>query len=112
MKLISYWRRIVVIVTGLGAGLGLLAGAASAGTAMLPPPESGGTVAPALPVAAAGGMPGWQIALIAVGAALVAAAVAVLLDRARRARQPGSAAETLAASARNSYSGSVSLPRS
>ena len=28
-----------------------------------------------------GGMAGWQIALIAVGAALVAAAVAVLLDR-------------------------------
>lgn len=33
-----------------------------------------------------GGMPGWQIALIAVGAALVAATVAVLLDRARTAR--------------------------
>ena len=28
-----------------------------------------------------GGMAGWQIALIAVGAALVAAAAAVLLDR-------------------------------
>jgi hypothetical protein len=32
-------------------------------------------------VITAGGMAGWQIALIAVGAALVAAAVAVLLDR-------------------------------
>jgi hypothetical protein len=30
-----------------------------------------------------GGMPGWQIALIAAGAALLAATVAVLLDRAR-----------------------------
>jgi hypothetical protein len=29
-----------------------------------------------------GGMPGWQIALIAVGAALIAAVVAVLADRA------------------------------
>ena len=29
-----------------------------------------------------GGMPGWQIALIAAGAALLAAAVAVLADRA------------------------------
>ena len=36
----------------------------------------------------AGGMPGWQIALIAVGAALLAATVAVLADRARAARRP------------------------
>jgi hypothetical protein len=35
----------------------------------------------------AGGMPGWQIALIAVAAALAAAAVAVLLDRAYAARR-------------------------
>ena len=35
----------------------------------------------------AGGMPGWQITLIAAGAALLAAAVAVLLDRARAARR-------------------------
>ena len=34
-----------------------------------------------------GGMPGWQIALLAVAAAVVAAAVAVLLDRARAARR-------------------------
>ena len=34
-----------------------------------------------------GGMPGWQIALIAVMAALVAATVAVLADRARTARR-------------------------
>jgi hypothetical protein len=34
-----------------------------------------------------GGMPGWQIALIAAGAALAAAAVAVLLERARMARK-------------------------
>ena len=32
-------------------------------------------------------MPGWQITLIAVAAALVAAALAVLLDRARAARK-------------------------
>ncbi len=35
----------------------------------------------------AGGMPGWQITLIAAGAALATAAVAVLLDRARAARK-------------------------
>jgi hypothetical protein len=34
-----------------------------------------------------GGMPGWQIALIAAAAALVAATLAVLLDRAWAARQ-------------------------
>jgi hypothetical protein len=34
-----------------------------------------------------GGMPGWQIALIAAGAALLAATVAVLADRARTARR-------------------------
>jgi hypothetical protein len=33
-------------------------------------------------------MPGWQIALIAVGTALLAATVAVLADRARAARRP------------------------
>ena len=35
----------------------------------------------------AGGMPGWQITLIAAGAALLAAATAVLLDRARATRR-------------------------
>ena len=41
-----------------------------------------------------GGMAGWQIALIAVGAALVAAAAAVLLDRklAGRRRAPATTA--------------------
>jgi hypothetical protein len=34
-----------------------------------------------------GGMPGWQITLIAAGAALAAAAIAVLLDRAWAARK-------------------------
>ena len=44
-------------------------------------------MAPPVQTIAAGGMPGWQITLIAVGAAIVAAAAAVLLDRARVARQ-------------------------
>jgi hypothetical protein len=34
-----------------------------------------------------GGMPGWQIVLIAVGAAVAAAVLAVLIDRARLARR-------------------------
>ena len=39
-----------------------------------------------------GGTPGWQIALIAIGAALVAATAAVLMDRARSARRQAAAA--------------------
>ena len=35
-----------------------------------------------------GGMPGWQIALIALGAALVAATAAVILDRTLARRRP------------------------
>jgi hypothetical protein len=39
----------------------------------------------------AGGMPGWQIALIAAGAALVAAALAVLADRKLTSRSAATA---------------------
>ena len=39
----------------------------------------------------AAGMPGWQIILIALAAALCAATVAVVLDRARAARRAASA---------------------
>jgi hypothetical protein len=42
-------------------------------------------------VVTAGGMAGWQITLIAVGAAVLAAAVAVRLDRALTARPTGPA---------------------
>jgi hypothetical protein len=58
-----------------------------------PQPGAGGTTAvtplPATTVrmVATGGMAGWQITLIALGAALLAAAAAVILDRARAARR-------------------------
>jgi hypothetical protein len=39
-------------------------------------------------------MPGWQITLVALGAAVFAATAAVLLDRARAARRPASATTT------------------
>jgi hypothetical protein len=77
---------------GLLAGLGVLVTALVAtGSAALamPVPGTDGDVAPPPPppvVMVAGGMPGWQIALIAVGAALVAAVLAVLADRAWSAR--------------------------
>ena len=60
----------------------------------IPPLEgrTGPTLAPPeVHTIVVGGMPGWQIALIAATAALAAAAVAVLLDRtwtARRAHAP------------------------
>jgi hypothetical protein len=89
MKLIRYWRRIAIVLTGLGvsvAGVAVLAGAASAATGMLPPPDSSSGTVPAAATVVVGGMPGWQIALIAVGAALAAAVIAVLVDRARQGR--------------------------
>jgi hypothetical protein len=39
-------------------------------------------------------MPGWQITLVALGAAVFAATAAVLLDRARTARRAATAATT------------------
>lgn len=89
MKLISYWHRIAMVLTGMGvtlAGLAVMAGAASAATGMFPASEAGGDAAPAVPTVVVSGMPGWQIALIAVGAALAAAVIAVLVDRARQNR--------------------------
>lgn len=77
---------------GLLAGLGVLVTTlvTSGGTALamrVPAPDGGGYSVPPPPVVvSAGGMPGWQITLIAVGAALVAAVVAVAADRARSAR--------------------------
>jgi len=52
-----------------------------------PPPAAPGTT---VRVITAGGTPGWQIILIAVAAALVAATAAVLLDRTRTSRQSAS----------------------
>jgi hypothetical protein len=73
---------------GLLAGLGVLvvtlaATAGGALAAQVPASNGGGFVyyQPPVVVQSAGGMPGWQITLIAVGAALVAAVLAVLADR-------------------------------
>lgn len=86
-------RRIAAVLTGLACALVAFAAAAPASFAM-PVPVPGGSTGPAAPSApvhvhtlVAGGMPGWQITLIALGAALLAATVAVLLERARAARR-------------------------
>jgi hypothetical protein len=44
---------------------------------------------PAVHTVVVGGMPGWQIALIAAGAAVLAAALAVVVDRLLSARRAG-----------------------
>ena len=84
-------RRTAGIVASLAATL--LAPLIWAASALAyPAPPAGG---PALPVPpppqvhtiVTGGMPGWQITLITIGAALLTAALAVTLDRARTARQ-------------------------
>ena len=58
------------------------------------PPGGGPVQAPAVGAVTPGGMAGWQITLIAVGTALVAATAAVLLDRARAARRSAPATLT------------------
>jgi hypothetical protein len=86
-------RRYAAILTGLFGAL-VVFGAAPA-FAMIPGAGGGpdGAASPAIPPAVVhtvgvGGTPGWQIALIAIGSALAAAAAAILADRARTRRRP------------------------
>ena len=117
MNRIQHIRRFAAAVAGVASALLAFAAAApaalaSGGPIPLPPVREkhpplppGHVVGPVLnpnragypPIShvhtvVAGGMPGWQITLIAVGAALVAATVAVLFDRARAARRHVTAA--------------------
>jgi len=96
-------RRLASTLAGLVAAMVAVIAAAPAALATPAPPDPGQpgvlpcsptcapglhTVAPArIHAVVTGGMPGWQITLIAAGAALAAATVAVLLDRARAARR-------------------------
>lgn len=90
MNRIHRIRLLGSILAGLAAGLLALAAASPAASAQVWPHPG-----PAVPAQApaqihaivTGGMAGWQIALIAVGGAVLAAATAVLLDRARTARR-------------------------
>jgi hypothetical protein len=94
MNPIQCVRRFAGVLAGLACALVALVVAAPASIASVPPPGIRPITrvdAPAAPVinqtVVAGGMPGWQIAAIAVGAAVLAAIAAVLLDRARIARR-------------------------
>jgi hypothetical protein len=83
----NHIRRILAAATTLAAALMALATAPVAYASLPPgygrPADTHTTVR----VVTTGGMPGWQIALIAAAAALVAATMAVLTDRARAARK-------------------------
>ena len=78
-------RRSFGVLAALAGALAAFGAAVPAALAVTVPP---GPDRPALLPASSvhtvvvGGMPGWQITLIAAGAALAGAAVAVLLDRA------------------------------
>ena len=78
-------RRLAGTLAALATTLLAVIAAAPAAFALPQPPLGGGTPLPL--VQTVGGMPGWQIALIAVAAAIVTAAVAVFLDRARATRR-------------------------
>jgi hypothetical protein len=92
-------RRITAVLASLAAGL-VAFGATPAFAMRVPYPSDGSAPSAQVPAPApvriivAGGMPSWQIALIAAGAALLAAAVAVLAYRAwttRRKSAPAAA---------------------
>jgi hypothetical protein len=97
MHNIKNLARLSVLLTALGVIALTFAGRASAATGMIPlPGGTGGVANLAVPIpgpptvvhtVVVGGMPGWQIAVIAIVAALVAATAAVLLDRFRPARR-------------------------
>ncbi len=102
MNRIHHIRRLVAALAGLAAALvAAVAGGTAAFATVDPPPgplyARFGPIDPAVPAhthaAVTGGMAGWQIALIAVGAAILGAIMAMLLDRARAARrhQPATA---------------------
>jgi hypothetical protein len=83
--------RLACTLTRLAAALAVAvagAPAAFAATRSYPPPGPPAEVVRFVPAAHAftGDMTGWQITLIAVGAAIAGAVVGVLLDRARAAR--------------------------
>ena len=81
-------RRILAAVITLAGAMLALATAPAAFARPLPPPDCCATGANApVTLITGGSMPGWQITLIAVGAALAAAAMAILLDRAWAARK-------------------------
>jgi hypothetical protein len=86
---IQHIRRFTAVLAGVTCALLASAALATPSFAMVPHPDAPAVAPPSLVTATvvAGGMPGWQITLIAVGAALLTATAAVYLDRTRIARR-------------------------
>ena len=93
MRTVKSLSRLGVVLASLAVVAVGFASGASASTGVIP--VGGGSGAPApdpgpvtvVHTVVVGGMPGWQIALIAVVAALVTAFAAVLVERTRMARR-------------------------
>jgi hypothetical protein len=84
----NHLRRIFAAVATLAGAVLALAAAPAAFAHPLPPADCCTSGAAAgVTVITGGGMPGWQITLIAAGAALAGAVLAVLLDHAWAARK-------------------------
>jgi len=83
MNPIRRLRRFAAVLAGLAAAL--VSFSAAPAFAVPPPSHEGSAGTPpssaGVHTVVVGGTPGWQIALIAIGAALVAATTAILLDR-------------------------------
>jgi hypothetical protein len=85
--------RLAAVLAAVTCGLLAVVASGPAAFARPVPPPGGSfttSVTPVVPatvrVVSSGGMAGWQIALIVIGAALVAAAAAIFLDRALAGR--------------------------
>lgn len=91
MSRIQSIRRLAGFMAALATALLAAALTAPAAFAVHVPPPGGTADSPPVVVQTRtiveGGMPGWQIVLIAVGAAVAAAVLAVLIDRARLTRR-------------------------
>ena len=93
MSTIKSLGRLGAVLASLAVVAVSFASSAMASTSVIPVGGSGGspdgTTAPATVVhtVVVGGMPGWQIAAIAVAAALVTGIAAVLVERGRTARR-------------------------
>jgi hypothetical protein len=91
-------QRGLSVLAALAGALAACIVAAPAALAALPPPDPnppGYVPAPVVHTVVTGGMPGWQIALIVAGAAVLAGLVAVLADRAWAARRQATAPAAL-----------------
>ena len=91
MNRIRSISRLAAILAGLGGALLAFSATSPAALASRTPPFGGlierGSAPPPEHVIIVGGMPGWQITLIAGTVAVLTAAAAVILDRARAARR-------------------------